>query len=292
MKLEALEVFCEVARRRSFSRGAAAIGVSQSAASQLIAHLERELDVRLMDRTRRPFVLTPVGELYLKGCQEILDQHRALLEKIRRPQPTPSGSVRVVSIYSAGLHTLAPSIQRFMSLHSGATVRLEYFHPSRVQAAILNEEADLGVTSYPAPNRQIEVIPWVEEEMVLVCPPGHPLAQRRSLALRELAGASFVAFDRDLKIRREIDRAMKQRHVAVRIASEFDNIETIKQALEVSRAITILPTSSIEKDVQRGTLVKVKIDDIDLRRPVGIIHKKRKRLTRTAEQFIASLVDS
>lgn len=291
MNLQALEVFCEVLRKQSFSRGAAVFGISQSAASQLVAHLEEELGFSLINRSQRPLVPTPEGQLYFGGLQELLHRHRMLLDEIRRSHESVADTVRVASIYSVGLHSLSGYIHRFMARHSGATVRLEYFHPNKVLAAVLSDEVDLGVTSYAQPHRQLEVIPWMEEEMVVACPPDHRLARAAALRLEELSGENFVAFDRELRIRREIDRRMKQCHVAVNIVSEFDNIETIKQALEISRSLTILPAPSIEREVARGTLVEVKLSDIGLRRPVGIIHKRRKKLTLTAERFIAALVD-
>jgi DNA-binding transcriptional LysR family regulator len=291
LNLQALEVFCEVVRRQSFSRGAATCGISQSAASQLVAHLEEELGFQLIDRRHRPLQTTVEGARYFAGCQELLHHHRALLDEIRRHQKALSDTVRVASIYSAGLHTLSQYLGRFMSRYPGATVRLEYFHPSKVHAVVLDEEADIGVTSYPKPNRQLCVIPWVEERMVLACPPGHRLSRLTSMRLEQLEGESFVAFDHELKIRQEIDRTLRKHHVGVKIVSEFDNIETIKHALEISRAVSILPHPSIEREVHRGTLVEVVIEDIDLRRPVGIIHKRGKKLTLTAQQFISSLVE-
>ena len=291
MNFQALEVFCQVVRRRSFSRGAASLGISQSAASQVVAHLESELGFQLIDRRRRPLEPTSAGRLYYQGCQEMLHQHRAVLEKIHNQQKVLGGSVRVASIYSAGLHTLTRYIRRFLSLHGDSNVRLEYFHPVKVYSAILEDEADLGVISYPRPHRDLHVIPWVEEEMVLACPPNHPLARKERISLADLDGETFVAFDPELKIRREIDRRLRKRQIAVKVVSDFDNIETIKQALEISSAVSILPASSIEREVQRNSLLGIPIHDLDLRRPVGVIHKRRRQLTPTAARFLGLLLD-
>ena len=103
LNLQALEVFCEVVRRQSFSRGAATCGISQSAASQLVAHLEEELGFQLIDRRHRPLEPTAEGTRYHEGCQELLYNHRALLDEIRRHQKALADTVRVASIYSAGL---------------------------------------------------------------------------------------------------------------------------------------------------------------------------------------------
>lgn len=289
MNLQALEVFCQVVRRQSFSRGAAALGISQSAASQVVAHLEEELGFRLIDRRKRPLEATGEGRVYYQGCQEILHRHRSLLEEIRHHQEILAGSVRVASIYSAGLHTLTRYIQEFMSLYTDSTVRLEYYHPTKVCSAILNDEADLGVISYPRPHRGLQVIPWLTEEMVIACTPEHRLVGKGRIRLKDLSGEQFVAFDPELMIRLEIDRTLRKQQVNVEIVSEFDNIETIKQALEISSAVSILPRPSIEREVQRGALVGIPFEDIDLRRPVGIIHKRKKKLTPTAGRFLGLL---
>jgi DNA-binding transcriptional LysR family regulator len=289
VNLQALQVFCEVVRLQSFSRGAAACGISKSAASQLIRHLEDAIEVELIERKERPLRPTREGEIYYRGCQELLHRYRLVLDEVRRVRKEVAGLVRVASIYSVGLHTLNRFIQNFMARNPGTTVRIEYLHPNRVYTAVLNDEADIGVTSYPKASRILAIIPWLEEEMALACHPEHPLARKRRIKPSDLDGQRFVAFDRDLPIRREIDRALKQHGVTVEMASEFDNIETIKQALEISNAVSILPRASIAREVERGTLAQAPIEMLDLRRPVGIIHKKRKKLTPTAALFIESL---
>lgn len=289
VNLHALEVFCEILRLQSFSRGAASFGISQSAASQLVAHLEGELGFQLIDRKRRPLVPTTEGNVYYSGCRELLQRHRTILDEIERLQKGVAGTIRVASIYSVGLHTLSRYIRRFMTQFLGSRVHLEYFHPSKVYSAVLNDEADLGVISYPKPNRNLRVTPWLEEEMVLACPQGHPLASRRSMRLEDLEGHKFVAFDRELQIRREIDRALKHRRIRVEVVSEFDNIETIKQALEIAEAVSILPRPSIEREVERGTLVEVVFEGGGLSRPVGIIQKRHRTMSATTEQFVATL---
>ncbi|MEM7234733.1 MAG: LysR family transcriptional regulator [Planctomycetota bacterium] len=290
MKLESLEVFCEVVRERSFSRAGSSFKISQSAASQLVAHLEEELGFQLINRKRRPLEPTAAGQLYFQGCCDLLDGYRRMVEDVRRSEGEFSGRVRVASIYSAGLHTLSGYLRSFMSAHDGAHVRLAYLHPTAVYSAVREGEADLGVVSYPKGDRDLEVIPWLEEAMVVACPPTHRLAGRTEICLEDLGGENFVAFDRDLKIRREVDRKLRAAHVRIQVVSEFDNIETIKQALEISDAVSIVPEASIARDVQRGTLAQAQLMGVELRRPVGIVRRKRRELSPTAELFLERLL--
>ncbi len=290
INLQSMEVFCEVVRLRGFSRGGAVFGISQSAVSQIVAHLESEVGTELIDRTRRPLVPTPEGREYARRCQEILHRHGTVLDDLRRGADGVGGTVRVASIYSVGLHTLDRFLQQFMKRYPAAAVHLEYCHPVKVYSAVLDDEADIGVISYPEPQRGLEVTPWLDEEMVIACPVGHALSSGDRLELTDLEGQKFVAFARGLKIRRELDRALRTLHVSVKVVSEFDNIETIKQALEVTGAVSILPRPSIRREVERGTLAEVPLDGEPLVRPVAIISKRRRRMTTTTRLFVESLL--
>ena len=292
LNLQSIEVFCEVVKSRSFSKGAERLSISQSAASQQVANLEQVLGLKLLDRSYRPLQVTEDGELYYRGCQQLLEGYRGVLDQIRRKRNSAEGQVRVVSIYSVGLHTLDDFVRSYMQENSGSTVRLEYYHPVKVYEAILNDEAEVGVMSYPRSSRHVEVIPWLEEEMVLACPSGHQLAKTKEIDAHRLEGANFVAFEKDLKIRREVDRFFRENEIQVNILSEFDNIGTIKQALDISTAVSILPAPGVAREVERGIISEVRLKGVNLRPPVGIVVRKGRELTATARNFISFLMDS
>ena len=289
MTLEALKLYCDIVRLRSFSQGAAANQVSQSAASQAIQQLETELQARLIDRSKRPFMLTPAGQTFYRGCQTVLEEFDTMLAATASHRTQITGSVRVAAIYSVGIHIMSDHMQRFMTLHPQAKVRLEYLHPHKVVEAVLTDEADLGLLSYPPKNRSLTVIPWRDEVMVFVCHPTHRLARRRLVALADLHNENFIAFDANLRIRKAIDRSLRQRDVRVNIAMEFDNIETIKQAIAVGAGVSILPQPTILKEVGYRTLAAVPLDMPEMVRPLGIIHRRGKLLTPTITRFLELL---
>jgi DNA-binding transcriptional LysR family regulator len=289
MNLETLQLYCDVVRLRSFSKGASANDVSQSAASQAIQQLEGDLDVQLLDRTKRPFTVTPEGRTFYEACRDLLDRYEQARTRIASAKTRLDGTVRIAAIYSVGLHDVSRHLQTFMSAHPAAKVRLECLHPNKVVEAVINDEADIGIMSYPPAMRSLAVIPWRSEKMVLVCHPGHRLAKRRTVAPEDLNGEKFVAFDPDLGIRKAIDRSLKQRNVKVNVVMEFDNIETIKQAIAIDAGVSILPRPTVSKEVGIGSLAAVPLAIPDLVRPVGIIHRKQKRLSPTITRFIESL---
>ena len=289
MNIETLRVFCDVIQHQSFSRGATMNEVSQSAATQSVHRVEKHFGVQLVDRSKRPFVLTPEGQACYEGFREVLELYDSVEARVRSLRMDIGGMIRVAAIYSVGLHDMSRCMQDFMRCYPKAKVRLEYQRPNRVYDAVVNAEVDLGIISYPIPSPEINVIPLRSERMVLVCNPQHRLAKEKAVTAEHLQGEDFVAFDRDLIIRKEVDRYLRQRSVNIRIVMEFDNIETIKQAVEIGAGISILPEPPVRDACRAGSLVAVRLIAPELRRPIGIIHRQRKIFTPTAAKFVELL---
>jgi DNA-binding transcriptional LysR family regulator len=285
MQIKSLKVFCDVVAWRSFSRAAAENDISQSGASQVVHQLERRLGVRLIDRSKRPFVLTPEGETYYEGCRALVERYFALEEEVRTPQKEVAGKVTVASIYSVGLSHMNDCVQRFLSQYPKANVRVQYQHPKRVYQLVESDQVDLGLVSYPRSSRAISATSWREEPMILVCSPRHLLAGRESVSLPELDGIKIVGYDEHLPIRREIDRAFATHGVEVETVMEFDNIETIKRAIEIDAGVGILPEPTVTHEVAAGSLVTIPVDGTRLVRPLGIVRRRGKELGKTAKRF-------
>jgi DNA-binding transcriptional LysR family regulator len=122
--------------------------------------------------------------------------------------------------------------------------------------------------------------------MVMVCAPAHPLAERGSVRLAELHGLDLVSFDQNLQIRREVDRTLAAREVECNVVMEFDNIETIKRAIEINAGFGLLPAPTVEREVAFGTLVTVGLSDVQMVRPLGIIHRRGKEVGKSARRFM------
>ena len=257
MNIETLRIFCDVVQHQSFSRGAKINDVSQSAATQSVHRLEEYFGVPLVDRSKRPFVLTPEGQACYEGFREVLELYESVEARVRSLRMEIGGLVRVAAIYSVGLHDMSRCMQDFMRQYPNAKVRLEYLRPNKVYDAVLNAEVDLGIVSYPAASNELNVIPLRTESMVVVCPPRHPLTRYDAVKAEQLEGMDFVGFDRDLSIRKEIDRHLRQRSVSIRVVMEFDNIETMKQAVQIGAGVSILPEPTIRAEVQSGSLAAV-----------------------------------
>ena len=177
-------------------------------------------------------------------------------------------------------------VQEFMARYPKANVRLEYLHPQRVFEAIENDQADVGIVSYPRGSRKIEAEAWREEPIVLVCGPNHPFAARDSASLADLHGQRLVGFDHDLVIRQEIDKAIESVGAEPTVVMEFDNIETIKRAVEIDAGMALLPEPTVVRETEVGSLISIPLTENPLVRPLGIIRGRGKPLSPTARRFL------
>ena len=271
------------------SKGATHCGVSQSAASQHVQELERRLGVTLFDRSKRPLELTPAGKIYNDFCRDVLRREEELALELGSLKEQVEGAVEVASIYSVGLSEMSHLQEEFAARYPTASLHVEYMRPEKVYEAVLNDSADLGLVSYPEASREVAAIPWRYEQMQVAVSPSHPLAARSEVYPADLNGQTFIGFDEDLSIRREIDRFFRAAGVEVNLAMHFDNIQTIKEAVALGSGISILPARTMQAEIAQGRLVAVKLHAPELVRPVGIVHRKRKKFNRATQAFLELL---
>jgi DNA-binding transcriptional LysR family regulator len=282
-------LFKEIAGTRSISKAAAHCGVSQSAASQHVQEVERRLGVTLLDRSKRPLDLTPAGKLYFDFCRDILRREEQLGLELESLKGVVERTLRVASIYSIGLSEISRLQDVFAAHYPELQLQVEYMRPDKVYDAVLNDVAELGLVSYPEASREIAAISWRDEEMQVAVPPSHPFARKQEVYPADLNGQTFVGFDEDLSIRRELDRFFREHGVEVNMAMHFDNIHTIKEAVALGTGISILPARTMQAEIAQGTLAAVPLRAPELVRPVGVVHRKRKRLSRAAQVFLEML---
>lgn len=285
MHLEGLKIFCDVVRYHSFSRGALANGVSQSAASQAVLQLEKRMGVQLIDRSKRPWVLTPQGKFFFESSQDIVSRYLELEEAVRKRQADLGYIVRAAAIYSVGLQDMGQYVGKFQATVPGADVELEYMHPDQVYQSVLEDQADMGLISFAQNGQELVTTPWRDEPMVFTCLPGHRLARSRSIKPADLRGEPLVGFERGLAVRRAVDRFLRRHKVNVDVVAEFDNIATIKQAVEDGAGVSILPAPTLRREVERGALVATRFQGTRFVRPLSIIHR-RKRLNTAVTGFM------
>ena len=289
--MEALKIFCDVVRQRSFSQAAQLSGITQSAVSQIVSQLEKRMNVKLIDRSTRPLQLTPVGQRYYEGCKTLLEQYEALESGIQSEHVEITGDVTVAAIYSVGLSDMGQYVQRFQQELPRAEVRIDYLHPDRVYERVTDGTADLGLVSFPKKAPHLVAVNWRDEEMVLACAPNHPLASRLAVPMKELNEADYVHFDKNLIVRRRVDKVLREHGVSVNVVAEFDSIENIKQAVLVGAGVAILPEPTVRREVKARTLIAVPLFGCEFTRPLAIIHRRGTRVSAAAKRFMEMLLE-
>ena len=289
MDLERAKLFRDIAQSRSVSKGAKLNGISQSAASQHLQDLEEQLGLALLDRTSRPLTVTDGGKLYLDMCRDVLRRQDEFQAALERMKSEVEGTVRVASIYSVGLSEMSQLEQEFSRRYPEAHLEVEYLRPEKVYEAVVTDRADLGLLSYPEATKEVTVLPWRQEEMVVAASPYHPLAEKSEVRPEDLEGLDFVGFDEDLPIRRDIDRFLREHHVEVNLTLHFDNLQMIKEAVAHGEGVSIMPARIMEEEVKQGRLVPIPISSLRLYRPVGIVHRRKKRFHRAGQAFLELL---
>jgi len=266
--------------------------VSQSAASQHLQELERAFGVTLLDRGTRPLTVTAAGRLYYDFCRDVLRrkaEFEAALGKLKR---RVEGTVRLASIYSVGLSEMSRLEEEFARRYPDAELHVEYLRPEKVYESILADRVDLGLVSYPESSKDIQVIPWREEVMVVAAAPGHPLTAKGTVAVSDLDGQDFVGFDEDLPISREVSRFLREHGVEVNLTMHFDNIQMMKEGVALGSGISVLPERILSTEIAQGRLVAIPLEAPGLCRPLGIIHLRRKKFNRAAECFLELLKEA
>jgi DNA-binding transcriptional LysR family regulator len=289
MQIETLKVFCDLAESGSFTKAAQINGVTQSAVSQQISSLERIFKSLLIERSKKHFRLTREGQVLYEHSKQVLDTYGALQNKLQQIKEIISGTIRVATIYSIGLHDLPPYLKRFLKSYPTVNVHVEYRRANQVYEDVIGNVVDLGLVAYPVRDSKLEITQLRKDPLVLITHPQHPLTKTRSVKLKALSGQKFIGFEPDIPTRRALDRLLKEHSVQVQHVMEFDNIETVKRAVEIDAGVAIVPQGTVVQEVAKQTLAQMSFDDGEFYRPLAAIYKKSKVLSPAMKQFLAVL---
>lgn len=291
MHIETLKVFCDLVDLESFSLAAERNFVTQSAVSQQIRTLEEKFKRRLLERIRgrREVKLTAAGDVFYHESKKVLAAYDQLQENLRGVVGKIGGTVKVATVYSVGLHELPDKVREFMTKFPAAKIDLEYSRTTRVVRDVLNGTVELGVLAFPEPRRGLTITPMPDDRLVLIAPPEHKFADRKKMKVAELNGEDFVLFERDVPTRKAMDKIFKTNGIEVKKIAEFDNIETIKRAVEVGFGIAIVPESAVAESKKAGTLAVIQMAEKYWVRSVGVIHRTDRSLSIAAKKFLELL---
>jgi DNA-binding transcriptional LysR family regulator len=289
MQIESLKVFCDLAETESFTKAAHINHVTQSAVSQQISSLERQFKSLLIERSKKKFRLTREGQVLYEYSKQIIQTYDSLHSRLQEIKDIISGTIRVATIYSIGLHDLPPYLKKFLKAYPTVNVHVEYRRSNQVYEDVLGNVVDLGLVAYPIRDNRLDVVPLRNDMLVLICHPNHPLAKFKTIKIKAIAKQKFIGFEPDIPTRRAIDKILKDHTIEVDHVMEFDNIETVKRAVEIDAGVAIVPQGTITQEVNKQTLAEVRFEDAEFFRPLAAIYKKNKVLSPAIKQFVTLL---
>ena len=289
MQIENFKIFADLVETKSFSKAAKLNGITQSAVSQQARSMERNFKALMVDRSQKQFNLTREGQRIYEAAKEILHVYEKLESELQEMKKVISGTIRISTIYSIGLHELPPYIKKFLHDFPAVNVRVEYRRSNLVYEDILHNSVDFGLVAFPQRIRQIENIPFRNDTLVLITHPQHPLAQVGDVDIKALAGHKFIGFDPDIPTRKAVDQIFRDYKLEITPVMEFDNIETVKRAVEIDHGVAIVPHATVVQEVRQGTLATVRFKGKEFTRPLAILHRKGRVLTPAMKKFIEVL---
>ena len=291
MLIESLKIFCDLVDTQSFSRAAMLNSVTQSAVSQQIKTLERREGKKLLEREKRRLNLTAGGEVFYRYAREIIRRYEEMQHRLNALGDVVSGAVRVSAIYSVGMLELGPYIKTYLKAYPKVYLHLDYNRAWEIYDEVANGNISVGIVDYPRPQRNIEVIPFTQDRLVVICPADHPLGEKGHISIQDLNGCPFIACPEDIPTWHTLNQILRKHRVQPRVVMELDHVSTVKNAVEVGLGVSFVPAPSIVQEEKQGVLKVLRLEEEDLIRPLGILHRRGRSLSIATQKLIDVLTE-
>jgi DNA-binding transcriptional LysR family regulator len=291
MHVDSLRVFCDLVDTASFSKAATMHGITQSAVSQQVRALETRFGCTLLERSRRGVAATPEGNAFYATCREMLASWTAFENRVGELKHEIAGELRIASIFSIGLHDLPARLVAFRAGFPHVAVHVDYRRSAQVYEMVESGEAHIGLVAFPVKRPGIMFDIFDEDKLVVICHPKHALAGKKRITLTAVAGEPFIGFEPDTPTRKMTDRYLRKAGVKVTPVNEFDNIETVKRAVEIGSGISIVPARTVATEVASGQLAAIDVESPRMTRPLATIVSRNRPRPPGMKEFIALLKD-
>lgn len=282
--LRQIEVFVAIARSENVSRASEALSLSQSATSAALAELEHQFDQQLFDRHGRRLYLNEQGRLLLPRAVELLDRAEEVEVLLRGERGL--GSLRVGATLTIGNYLLPLIVAGFLQRHPESRVQLQVHNTASVVAQVLHHEIDFGLIEGQVFDGEIEVEPWVDDELVFFCAPSHPLAGSGTATLEQIAGEQMIFRERGSGTRETLEQALRHFSGSLHVRLELEHTEAIKRAVESGLGIGCISRLALRDAFRRGSLVPVETPELDLRRRFQFVWRRGKYHTAAIRTFL------
>jgi DNA-binding transcriptional LysR family regulator len=286
MDLRQLDMFRAVAEEGTFTKAAERLHVTQSAISRQVKLLEEELGGVLLHRGGRSVTLTESGELLLKATHRVRLDLQDVVFQISETQKLHRGSLRLAGGMTVCMFILPRLLKRFRSLYKEVDLRVHTGSHDTLLRLIRSHEVDLGLLTLPIVAKDLEVIPVLKEEMVVVTAPRHPLARQRSVDAKSLSRYPLILYERGSNSRQVLDQFFLEEEVPVEVAMETENVEIIKAMVANGLGITLVPYAAVAKDVRHRRFACARVKGRHLFRETGWVYLKTDYVPRTISEML------
>ena len=290
MDTRQLAAFCAVVERRSFSRAAAALGVTQPAVSQQVRALEKRLDRQLLDRSGRRVEPTEAGARLYRSAQRLLALEEQLLADLTSPASGPlSGTLAIGASTGPAAIALPLLLCEFERENPGVGVELSVFETQTVVSLVAERELELGIVGAARRRRSVEFEPFFRDDVILVCPPGHPLAGR-TVTLEELGDAPLILMQEGAGVRQLVEDELRRKGRRLRDLKTHLVLglqESVRSAVQAGYGATFISRRAVSAELAAGTLAEARVKELDLERQIWIARAPGRVLSRAAEAFLS-----
>ncbi|WP_404783243.1 LysR family transcriptional regulator [Altericista sp. CCNU0014] len=294
--LDQLRILKAIAAEGSFKRAADSLYVSQPAVSLQVQNLERQLDVPLFDRGGRRAQLTEAGHLLLEYGDRILALCQETCRAIEDLQNLQGGTLIIGASQTTGTYLMPKLIGVFRHVYPEVAVQLHVHSTRRTCWSVVNGQVDLAIIGGEVPlelQSSLEIAPYAEDELALVLPIFHPLAQKDTVQREDLYRLGFITLDAQSTIRKVIDQILVRGNIdprLLKVEMELNSIEAIKNAVQSGLGAAFISVSAIEKELKLGALKRVNIENVVIKRTLSLILNPNRYRSKASEIFIAKIL--
>jgi DNA-binding transcriptional LysR family regulator len=285
MDLMQLEMFVAAAEARSVQRAAERVFRTQPAVSMALRKLEEEIGAPLFDRSNRGFVLTATGELLFASAKRLLALRDEALSQIRELHSLERGRVRIGANESAGNYLLPKLIEAFLQKYPNVRIDISRQNSRQLIHDIRENTVDLALISFMPEEKDIEALPVMNDELILIASPEHPLAKKSSVRIPDLGNEAFIAHTVTSASRHKVVEAFRSSDTPLRIVMEVALIETIKKLIAMKLGIGFVPEMCVQDEIERGELVRIPLEDFKYQRTVWLARRRTEAHSHAAEEF-------
>ncbi|CAB1368510.1 LysR family transcriptional regulator [Denitratisoma oestradiolicum] len=283
--LRQLEVFAAVARSGSVSRAAETLSLSQSAASTSLSELERQFDTPLFDRVGKSLRLNETGSQLLPRAVELLDRAGEIEDLLQGHAGV--GHLRIGATMTIGNYLATLIVANFLQRQPESRVELEVRNTATIIQHVAHFELDLGLIEGNCRHPDLEVRPWIADELVVFCAPEHRFAKRGRASLKELVREPWILREMGSATRETFDQALRHHAGHLNIRLELEHTEAIKRAVESGLGIGCISRLALREATRRGSLVAIATPELDLHRQFNFVWHRQKFQTAGIRAFLA-----